>query len=303
VAEDNAVNQRVVRAMLLRLGLEVDVVGNGAEAVAAAALVEYRAIFMDCQMPVLDGFKATAAIRQHQGALRHTPIIAVTASAMKSDELRCLAAGMDDHIAKPLTLEAVATVLARWVPDTDDRASTTVRGAASASSPSPTGPPAAAAEPIGRARPTDPPATPSSPTDLPAVAPEPIGPARPSRFALPDGPPIDAEVVDRLARLGDAEGEDLLGQLATLFLADADVRMLALRQALAAADALGMSRSAHGLRGASANLGAVGLASLCATLEQRSDVGDLSDGEALLDTLQTELERVGPALRSWTPTA
>jgi len=116
LAEDNRVNQRVAAAMLERLGFDVDVVADGAEAVKATTVRSYRAILMDCQMPVLDGYQATREIRRLPGASQSIPIIAVTASAMKSDRERCEAAGMDAYVTKPLSLKALADVLAQWVP-------------------------------------------------------------------------------------------------------------------------------------------------------------------------------------------
>jgi two-component system sensor histidine kinase/response regulator len=117
VADDNTVNQRVAAAMIRRLGFDVDLAADGVEAVAAASRTTYDAILMDCQMSGLDGYQATIEIRRLPGASGRVPIIAVTASAMRSDQDRCLAAGMDGYIAKPLVLEALAAVLARWVPD------------------------------------------------------------------------------------------------------------------------------------------------------------------------------------------
>ncbi|MEA2704663.1 MAG: hypothetical protein QOD63_2608, partial [Actinomycetota bacterium] len=117
LAEDNLVNQQVASAMLVNLGFAVDIAADGAEAVAAATTTRYRAILMDCQMPVMDGYQATGQIRSLPGESRRTPIVAVTASAMKSDVQRCLEAGMDDHLSKPLRLKALATVMARWAPD------------------------------------------------------------------------------------------------------------------------------------------------------------------------------------------
>jgi CheY-like chemotaxis protein/HPt (histidine-containing phosphotransfer) domain-containing protein len=120
VAEDNPVNQEVARRLLARLGCSADVVGTGSEAVVASAEHEYAAILMDCQMPELDGYEATAAIREREAAggrlTRHTPIIALTASAMPGDRERCLAAGMNDYLAKPMTLERLSEVLRRWAP-------------------------------------------------------------------------------------------------------------------------------------------------------------------------------------------
>ena len=117
LAEDHPVNQRVATAMLESLGFHVDVVADGAEAVKAATLTPYRAILMDCQLPVLDGYQATREIRRLEGTSRRTPIIAVTASPMNLDQQRCLAAGMDDYLTKPLSLKALAAVLARSAPD------------------------------------------------------------------------------------------------------------------------------------------------------------------------------------------
>ncbi len=115
VADDNIINQRVATKMLEKLGWHVDVVANGEEAVAALSRSDYRLVFMDCQMPEMDGFSATQAIRDLEGTIRHTPIIAMTANAMEGDREKCLAAGMDDYLAKPITIITLKTMLARWL--------------------------------------------------------------------------------------------------------------------------------------------------------------------------------------------
>ena len=116
VAEDNVVNQKVAARILERLGYQVDVAGTGDEAVAAARAQTYDAILMDGQMPQTDGFEATRIIRAVEGP-RRTPIIALTASAMQGDRERCLEAGMDDYVSKPIGPEQLEAVLRRWVPE------------------------------------------------------------------------------------------------------------------------------------------------------------------------------------------
>jgi len=111
VAEDNAVNQLVATAMLSRLGYQVEVVANGREAVRAFERTSYVAVLMDCRMPEMNGYEASMEIRRIEGSGRRVPIVALTASAMNGDEERCRAAGMDDFVTKPVTLDRLASVL------------------------------------------------------------------------------------------------------------------------------------------------------------------------------------------------
>ena len=112
VAEDNPVNQRVATAMLKRRGHQVTIAGNGAEAVRLIATQNFDAVFMDVQMPELDGLEATLAIRRAEaGTGHHLPIIAMTAHAMNGDRERCLAAGMDDYLTKPVSIAGIDRVL------------------------------------------------------------------------------------------------------------------------------------------------------------------------------------------------
>jgi two-component system sensor histidine kinase/response regulator len=116
VAEDNAVNQKVALRMLERHGLRPDVAANGHEAVELCAMLPYDLIFMDCHMPEMDGYAATAEIRRQHGGLRHIPIVAMTAAAMEGCREHCLSCGMDDYIAKPVRPEDLMKALRRWVP-------------------------------------------------------------------------------------------------------------------------------------------------------------------------------------------
>jgi CheY-like chemotaxis protein len=116
LAEDNVINQKVALAMLSGAGYSVDAVCNGAEAVAAVATRSYDLILMDCQMPELNGYEATAAIRAHEGSGRHTPIIAMTAGARGEDRERCLAEGMDNYLAKPVKKDALLALVGQLMP-------------------------------------------------------------------------------------------------------------------------------------------------------------------------------------------
>jgi CheY-like chemotaxis protein/HPt (histidine-containing phosphotransfer) domain-containing protein len=114
VAEDNLTNQDVALAQLQMLGYRAETAANGAEAVAAVQRGGYDLVLMDCEMPVMDGFGATRSIRGPGHSA--IPIIAMTANAMQADKDRCLAAGMNDFLSKPVDLEQLANVLARWLP-------------------------------------------------------------------------------------------------------------------------------------------------------------------------------------------
>ncbi len=119
VVEDNEINQLVAEGVLRRLGYDVVIAENGAVAVAAVADEPegFVAVLMDCQMPVMDGFDATRAIRAVQSQGRRTPVIAMTAAAVADERVRCLEAGMDDFLAKPIDVPLLESTLARWVSD------------------------------------------------------------------------------------------------------------------------------------------------------------------------------------------
>ncbi len=122
VVEDSPINQRVALGMLAKLGFRADTVENGREAVAAVERIPYAAVLMDCQMPEMNGYEATTEIRRRErrrpggtvsGEPRHVPVVALTASAIKGDEERCLAAGMDAYVTKPVTVDGLGAVLRR----------------------------------------------------------------------------------------------------------------------------------------------------------------------------------------------
>jgi signal transduction histidine kinase/CheY-like chemotaxis protein len=127
VAEDNLINQKLTVRILEKLGYQSDVVENGQEVLAALARGSYALVLMDCQMPIVDGFEATKLLRQREAAEQgaaapdshttpHIPIVALTANAMRGDRERCLAAGMDDYLTKPIRKDDLKGVLERWIP-------------------------------------------------------------------------------------------------------------------------------------------------------------------------------------------
>ncbi|MCG8429124.1 MAG: response regulator [Chromatiales bacterium] len=119
VVEDNATNQAVAQGMLSKFGLNVDIAGNGEEALYALEQFPYDLVFMDCQMPVMDGYEATQNIRNPNSSVRDhkIPVIAMTANAMQKDREHCIAAGMDDHIAKPVDPGKLHRILEQWLPE------------------------------------------------------------------------------------------------------------------------------------------------------------------------------------------
>ena len=122
VAEDNAVNQRVARRFLERLGCTVDVVDDGAQAVEVLARSSYDFVLMDMQMPIMDGLEASQRIRAQERPGQRVPIVALTADAMVGTFERCLAAGMDDYLTKPIDAKRLEDVLERFVGKGDGQA-------------------------------------------------------------------------------------------------------------------------------------------------------------------------------------
>jgi PAS domain S-box-containing protein len=238
VVEDNTVNQKVAVAMIESLGYGAEAVGNGIEAVEACSRQTYEAILMDCQMPQMDGFKATAFIRQREGLSHRTPIIALTASVTAEDRQRCLAAGMDDYLSKPVPREALASTLRKWI-----------------------------------ATPGTPPPveTASTPSALPASHPLRVLEAH-------AGPRALAEVID-------------------VFLQTIPRRLDDLRQAHARADVDSIRALAHSLKGASAQIGARGMADLCVQIEAVVRGGEVTALGELLTALESDYAVVSASLR------
>jgi len=114
LAEDNIINQKVALKILENLGYHADAVANGKEALNALETLSYDLVLMDVQMPEMDGFEATKKIRDSESAFRNLPVIAMTAQAMKGDREKCLKAGMDDYVSKPVRPQELEEVIKKW---------------------------------------------------------------------------------------------------------------------------------------------------------------------------------------------
>lgn len=240
LVEDNKMNQLVASKVLEKLGYRFDIANHGGEAVRAIEARSYDAVLMDCQMPEMDGYEATAAIRRIEGARRHTPVIAMTAAAMEGDRRTCLDAGMDDYITKPIRLEMVEGVLARWVPAT------------------------------GR-------------------------PAEVASHEDESGEPLDPSQIELLRSLDDGDGA-LLAEIISQYLAQTEEGRGQLERVVQQGDHDAVERTAHALRGASANIGASGLAAVCETMELRAKADQLEGARELVEQFDAEFARVSDAL-------
>jgi len=290
LAEDNLVNQEVTRTMLENLGCRVDVVANGLAALEALARTTYDLVFMDCQMPELDGFAATKAIRgreaqcsvassqlpagkglpsgpqpatgNRQLTTPHTPVIALTANAIEGDRERCLAAGMDAYLSKPFTQDQLRATLELWLP----QASVTEERGVSA---------APAARPTFR-----------QPQAATPVAAQP-----PTRRTL-----IDHQALDSIRALQREGAPDVLGTVVTNYLNDAPKLLQTLREAITRGETTAAQRAAHSLKSSSATLGALTLAGLCKELEAQGRAQSVDNAAKVLSEIETEYQAVQDAL-------
>ena len=260
VVEDNPVNLTVVNKLLRRFGLTCEAARDGAEALEALLKERYDLILMDVQMPVMDGFQATGEIRrrEREQGLAHIPILAMTANAMSGDREKCLAAGMDDYLSKPIRPADLKSLLRHWLPMPEVISPDSQFVAISAPAPD----------------------TPDCPAD-----PQPdVAPASPNLSPPPmnDAPILNRQVLDDLFDLMEDEFFLLLEE----YLDSAPKLLGAIEQAVLARDAEALVLPAHSLKSSSANVGAMRVSSFSKELEFQARNGDLASSDQALKGIQ-----------------
>ncbi len=282
LVEDNPLNQKVTRLQLNKLGVEVDLAANGIEAVRAASRKAYDLIFMDCQMPEMDGYEATRRIRQSEEAPRRTRIVAMTAHALPGDREKCLAAGMDGYISKPVTEEVLDATLAEMIPQASAPASE-VPSPASATDKRANGSTPAAAPPVlqvsekGEAAP---PAAAKAPEGF-SSAPSP-SPSRPFEDVC------DPEAVAGFKK----EGDELLRELVGLFRDETIKGVEQISRALDAKDSDTIARVAHNLKGSAGTFGARRMFEMAAAIDQAARDKTLEKAAELFPAFRAECDLV-----------
>jgi len=254
LVEDNAVNRQVAQRLLTLIGISYEIAENGKEALDAIAARAFDGVLMDCQMPVMDGYTATRIQRQNEGqSSKHIPIIAMTANAMAGDREKCLKAGMDDYLSKPLNRALLEQTLRKWLP----------AGA--------------------KSRPTVPsPATPMQPPPAP-IATQAIGPS----IITGQVPSLvlDTDVIRDLVEVMGGEFTDLV----RVYLEDTPKAIATLEQAATQGNIDGLIAPSHSLKSTSANLGATSLSELAKRVEHGARAGTLNANEAPI--LVAEIKR------------
>ncbi|WP_058557277.1 response regulator [Thiohalocapsa sp. ML1] len=280
VAEDNPTNQKVALRMLQRLGYRADAVANGREALKALQLIPYDLVLMDVQMPEMDGLEATRRFRAlEDGTGRRLPIVAMTAHASTTDRERCLAAGMDDFVTKPVQRDTLGCIIGRLFASL--AADAKPKGDAAGTAPPQPTPPAvgSGAEP---ARPL--PAEPVAVVPVPEIAPPADGNGH-----------FSVEVmVERLDN-----DEEIAREIAGIFVETSQALLTELADAIPDGDPDVVRTRAHSIKGSAGNIGAVALQDLAAAMEHAGRDGRLDEAERLLPRLQASLDAVTAVLDEW----
>jgi CheY-like chemotaxis protein len=277
VAEDNPTNQKVALSMLKRLGYRADAVGNGCEALKALQLIPYDLVLMDVQMPEMDGLEATRRFRALEaGSGRRLPIIAMTAHASTSDRDRCLQAGMDGFVTKPVQRESLGRlVAAQLAAARDPDAGSAAANAYAAATAAPTTAAESAAVPVAQ-----PQAREDARLDNSHIADD-------SGFSV-------ATMVERLDN-----DEEIAREIADIFVESSVALMAELTAAIPRGDTEVVHSRAHSIKGSAGNIGATALQHLAAAVESAGRDGRLDEIERLLPQLQAALDQVNGVLADW----
>ncbi len=274
IAEDNVINQKVAVKLLQQLGYNPDVVANGKEALAALDHKRYDLVFMDVLMPEMDGFEATRQIRQRQNNLQAHPnyyppliVIAMTAIAMAGDRERCLNAGMDDYLAKPIKPADIRAMIEKWAPLILNNLPQETFEQAPA--------------------PPEPVSLPQEQLQNSAVE-QPTQPSLASDKEAEEPPEID---VERLLAMADGN-EDMVRELVELYLTQTQEQMVKLQQALAAGEGDSVYRLAHTSVGASATLGLTSIVPILREIEKLARANQLQTIPPLYQNALAEFEKI-----------
>jgi PAS domain S-box-containing protein len=294
VAEDNLVNQKVARLTLQSLGFpRVDVVSNGREVLKSMANQTYEFIFLDLHMPEMDGLETARAIRAESRTPRPW-LVALTASAMAGDREKCLSAGMDDYLAKPLQRDALALVIER-ARQSPPRSASFVDPSAPPSRPS--------TDKVTRPE-TPAPEIPAPPPVMFDTGTHDLRLARTARTPAPVDPGpspaiFDTRAIERLRGLGlpaGAAGSDLVTELVDTFLKEVPDKLNRINKALSEGDYLKAQRFTHSLVSAAGNLGAVGVVRAARALESVLRLKSQGESEKAYQAVIAELDRAAPEL-------
>ena len=290
LTEDHVVNQKVALLILERLGYRADVAANGLEAVDAVQRQIYDVVLMDVQMPEMDGITATGRIREIFGDAWRPRIVAMTAGALKEDQDRCKAAGMDDYVSKPIQVTELVAALERSARLPDADAPSRVWAAVPKKVRSPTYESLPRAAAMGESAVGGPPPSVDDPADS----------AAPGAAALSEAETneLDADVTKGLQMLRSTGGQGLLDELAGIYLEDAPGMVSAIREAVDTSDARALHQAAHGLKGCSATLGLGLVAGVCFELEKAGRTGTTEGSADALDRLQVRYDHVVGLLRA-----
>jgi signal transduction histidine kinase/DNA-binding NarL/FixJ family response regulator/HPt (histidine-containing phosphotransfer) domain-containing protein len=322
IAEDNPVNREVAGEALRQLGCQVDSADDGQQAITRWEASRYDVILMDCHMPNMDGIEAAKIIRVREATdgRSRTPILALTANARGEDYERCIAAGMDDYLTKPLTLDELRTALDRWVGRRAAHAEPEPATVANAEPPIAAGDPPAPditvneveAMPNGPITRPETPATPADPPESTPRSPEQtlevsvqtatvsdaaVAPVAAEPAPADVGDALDKTTIDYLKSLRRGDGPSVLERAANMYLENAPTVLEELRRAVAGGDASAVWKIAHSLKSSSASLGAKQLAQHIGDMEGRARQNDLVEADSRLVRIESEFQKVSSALR------